>query len=127
MVETAPGVCAAFVVAAEGYDRLMGRYLPSLGPAFADAARITAGQRVVDVGCGPGGLTGELVRRCGAEAVAAIDPSPPFVEACRTRHPGVDVRIGVAERYRSPTRTSTPRSPAWSSALCPMRTLAFSR
>ena len=98
MVETAPGVCAAFVVAAEGYDRLMGRYLASLGPAFADAARITAGQRVVDVGCGPGGLTGELVRRCGAEAVAAIDPSPPFVEACRTRHPGVDVRIGFAEQ-----------------------------
>ena len=43
MTQTAPGVCAAFVVAAEGYDRLMGRYLPSLGPAFADAAGITAG------------------------------------------------------------------------------------
>ena len=98
MTETAPGVCAAFVVAADGYDQLMGRYLPSLGPAFADAAGVRAGQRVVDVGCGPGGLTRELVRRCGAEAVAAIDPSPPFVQACRTRHPGVDVRIGVAEQ-----------------------------
>lgn len=98
MVDTAPGVCAAFVVPADGYDRLMGRYLPSLGPAFADAAGITAGQRVLDVGCGPGGLTGELVRRVGADAVAAIDPSPPFFEACRTRHPGVEVRVGVAER-----------------------------
>ena len=66
MTSTAPGVCAAFVVAAEGYDRLMGRYLPSLGPAFADAAGITGGLRVLDVGCGPGGLTGELVRRVGA-------------------------------------------------------------
>ena len=43
MTQTTPGVCPAFVVAAEGYDRLMGRYLPSLGPAFADAAVITAG------------------------------------------------------------------------------------
>ncbi|MDQ6875723.1 MAG: methyltransferase domain-containing protein [Actinomycetota bacterium] len=98
MAEVATEVCEAFVVSAEGYDRLMGRFLPSLGPAFADAAGITAGQRVLDVGCGPGGLTGELVRRVGAGAVAAIDPSPPFVEACRARHAGVDVRIGVAER-----------------------------
>lgn len=97
MQQTAPGGCPAFAVPAEGYDRLMGRYLPSLAPAFADAAGITAGMRVLDVGCGPGGLTGELVNRVGAGAVAAIDPSPPFVEACRTRQPGVDVRIGVAE------------------------------
>ncbi len=29
--------------------------------------------------------------------MAAIDPSPPFVRACRERHPGADVREGVAE------------------------------
>jgi SAM-dependent methyltransferase len=97
MAQTVLSGDAAFVVAAEGYDRLMGRYLPTLGPAFADAAGITGGLRVLDVGCGPGGLTAELVARVGAAAVAAIDPSPPFVKACRERHPGVDVRIGVAE------------------------------
>ena len=86
-----------FDVAAGGYDRLMGRYLPTLGPAFADAAGVQAGQRALDVGCGPGGLTAVLADRLGPAAVAAIDPSAPFVEACRTRHPGVDVRRGVAE------------------------------
>jgi SAM-dependent methyltransferase len=53
--------------------------------------------QVLDVGCGPGGLTSELVHRVGADAVAAIDPTPPFVEACRARNPGVDVRPGSAE------------------------------
>lgn len=86
-----------FAVAAEGYDRLMGRYLPTLGPVFADAAGVVPGQRVLDVGCGPGGLTTVLADRVGADHVVAIDPSATFVEACRARHPGVDVRRGVAE------------------------------
>jgi ubiquinone/menaquinone biosynthesis C-methylase UbiE len=86
-----------FDVAAEAYDRLMGRYLPTLAVAFADAAEVTHGQSALDVGCGPGGLTSELVGRLGADAVAAVDPSPQFVAACRERHPGVDVRQGVAE------------------------------
>ena len=65
--------------------------------AFADEAAIDTGRTVLDVGCGPGALTGELVGRLGAAAVSAFDPSPPFVEACAGRHPGVDVRLGRAE------------------------------
>src|SRR5581483_1879246 len=42
-------------------------------------------------------LTAELVRRQGHEHVTAIDPSESFVEACRARYPGVDVRLGRAE------------------------------
>ncbi len=97
MGDITAAACASFVVPAAGYDRLMGRYLPTLAPAFADAAGIRAPMRVLDVGCGPGGLTRELVERVGADSVAAIDPSGPFVEACRDRNPGVDVREGVAE------------------------------
>jgi SAM-dependent methyltransferase len=53
--------------------------------------------RAVDVGCGPGGLTHELVARLGADNVAAIDPAEQFAAACRERHPGTDVRVGGAE------------------------------
>ena len=75
----------------------MGRYLPTLATALADAADIAAGMRVVDVGCGPGGLTRELTARVGAANVAAIDPAAQFVAACRERNPGANVREGVAE------------------------------
>lgn len=86
-----------FAVAGEKYDRFMGRYLPTLAVTFADAAGVHSGMSVLDVGCGPGGLTRELVARVGADNVAAIDPSAPFVEAARERNPGVDVREAGAE------------------------------
>jgi SAM-dependent methyltransferase len=88
----------AFDVAAESYDRFMGRYSTQLSAGLADLAGVAAGQRALDVGCGPGALTGELVARLGAESVAAVDPSEPFVAAARERHPGVDVRRATAEQ-----------------------------
>ena len=87
-----------FAVAAEAYDRFMGRYSAPLAPPFADFAGIRADATVVDVGCGPGALTAELVRRVGPQSVAAVDPSEPFVSAARERQPGVDVRLAPAER-----------------------------
>lgn len=86
-----------FTSPAEAYDRFMGRYAVSMAPAFADAAGVREGMDVLDVGCGPGPLTAELARRVGAAHVAAIDPAPQFVAACADRHPGADVRQGVAE------------------------------
>ncbi|MFN0154356.1 MAG: class I SAM-dependent methyltransferase [Gaiella sp.] len=87
----------SFHVAGDLYDRFMGRYARPLAPVFCDAARIGDAQRVLDVGCGPGALTSELVGRLGAAAVTAVDPSEPFVEETRLRHPGVDVRLAKAE------------------------------
>src|SRR6516225_1419518 len=91
-----------FAASAEQYDRFMGRYTPTLAVALADAAGVEPGMRVLDVGCGPGGLTRELVARVGAANVAAIDPAAQFSEACRTRNPGADVRVGVAEELPWP-------------------------
>ena len=87
----------SFDVAAEAYDQFMGRYSRLLSPQLADLAGVRGDQRVIDVGCGPGALTAELVRRLGPDAVAAVDPSEPFVAAVRARYPGVNVRASSAE------------------------------
>lgn len=86
-----------FQTSGDAYDGFMGRYSRLLASRFADAAGVSAGQRAIDVGCGPGALTTVLVERLGADAVVACDPSGPFVEACRARNPGVDVQPGRAE------------------------------
>lgn len=85
-----------FDTSADDYDRFMGRYLPSLAPAFVEAAGVAQGMCVLDIGCGPGGVTHELAERVGADNVAAVDPAPQFVRACASRNPGVDVREGAA-------------------------------
>ena len=87
----------SFTVAADAYDRFMGRYSVPLAPQLADFAGVAPGQRVLDVGCGPGALTTALVERVGPDSVSAVDPSEPFVAAARERHPGVDVQLAAAE------------------------------
>lgn len=92
-----PSGAGAFNVAGDAYDSFMGRYSKPLASGFVAFAGIGSTDRVLDVGCGPGALTAELVRLVGAANVVACDPSPPFVAECAQRNPGVDVRAGAAE------------------------------
>jgi trans-aconitate methyltransferase len=88
----------SFDVTPGAYMQFMGRYSEPLAARFADLAGVSRGQRVLDVGCGPGALTAELVTRVGAESVSAVEPSASFAAAVRERLPGVDVRQAAAER-----------------------------
>jgi SAM-dependent methyltransferase len=97
----------SFEVAAEAYGRFMGRYSEPLADRLLERAGVRAGERAgaevepdrraLDVGCGPGAVTARLSDLLGADRVAAVDPSEPFVAAVRERCPGVDVRLGTAE------------------------------
>jgi SAM-dependent methyltransferase len=95
-MDPAPGA-GTFQTSGAAYDSFMGRYSSRLAVGFADFSGVVAGSTALDVGCGPGALTRVLVERLGAEAVAAVDPSDPFVVDCSAACPGVDIRLGRAE------------------------------
>src|SRR3954466_1677433 len=75
----------------------MGKFSGPLAPLFCDFAGVEPAMHVLDVGCGPGALVAELVRRVGAENVTAVDPAEQFVAAARARNPGVDIGRASAE------------------------------
>lgn len=98
---------AHFDVGADAYVRFMGRFSALLSAPFADIglAGVDRSARVLDVGCGPGMLTCELVQRQGAANVSAVDPVESFVNATAASYPGVDVRIAAAEDLPYPDDT----------------------
>jgi SAM-dependent methyltransferase len=60
--------------------------------AVHHALGVSAGDRLLDVACGPG-LALELARIRGAE-VSGIDASPRLVAVAADRNPGCDIRVG---------------------------------
>jgi demethylmenaquinone methyltransferase/2-methoxy-6-polyprenyl-1,4-benzoquinol methylase len=85
--------------APERYDRGMRLLtLGRLGRVHRDiAARVEAGDRVLDLGCGTGALAVLLARK-GAE-VSGIDISPPMLSqaARRVREEGLEDRVALRE------------------------------
>jgi arsenite methyltransferase len=65
-----------------------------------EALRASPGERIVDVGCGPGFFCPELAEEVGASgSVLGVDASPPMLALARTRcagHPNVELRQGDA-------------------------------
>jgi ubiquinone/menaquinone biosynthesis C-methylase UbiE len=83
----------------EVYERLMGRWSRIVAETFLAWLKLPRNLSWLDVGCGNGAFTEELIARCAPAAVTAIDPSDDQLAYARTR-PGVtmaDFRAGDAE------------------------------
>jgi SAM-dependent methyltransferase/predicted enzyme related to lactoylglutathione lyase len=91
------GAQTFLAASAAAYDAHVGRYGPELAQELLAFAGVVDGDRVLDVGCGTGLLTAEMAAVVGGERVCAVDPSEPFVDACRRRVPAADVRLAAAE------------------------------
>ena len=100
----AMGVCVGLALL------FMGRASARLA---ADLTAVSAGDTVVDIGCGPGGAAREAARR-GA-AVIGVDPAPVMLRLARmfTRRKNITWTMGTAEQVPLPDGSATV---AWSLA-----------
>ncbi len=73
---------------ADEFDAALRRYTPR----FLDAARLSATDRVLDVGCGTGGTAVEAARRVPQGSVLGVDLSAAMLEVARRR--SVEARLG---------------------------------
>jgi ubiquinone/menaquinone biosynthesis C-methylase UbiE len=83
----------------KAYERMMGRWSKLVGRIFLDWLDPPPNLRWVEVGCGNGAFTEELIARCAPGAVSAIDPSEGQLAFARTR-PGAKLaqfQIGDAQ------------------------------
>jgi SAM-dependent methyltransferase len=106
--------------AAEVYEQF---YIPALfrewTAPMVEAARVEAGQRVLDVACGTGILARALAERVGPRgAVVGLDVNPAMLDVARRVAPGIEWRQGEAERLPFPDKS-------FDAALCQFGLMFF--
>jgi ubiquinone/menaquinone biosynthesis C-methylase UbiE len=86
--------------AAERYERYVARYiLGPWAPLLVDAARLMAGDRVLDIACGTGVVTRIAAERVGpAGRVIGLDLNPGMIGVARSLPPPIGAPIEWLER-----------------------------
>jgi SAM-dependent methyltransferase len=82
----------------DAYERMMGVWSRMVGQEFLDWISLPPGLRCIDVGCGNGAFTEQLVERCAPSEVQGLDPSTAQVAFARARHNAniAEFRVGDA-------------------------------
>lgn len=67
------------------YERLMGRWSRRVAGPFLDWLAVPPGRDWIDVGCGNGAFSEEVLARTGPTRLLGIDPAPDQIAFARTR------------------------------------------
>lgn len=83
--------------AGESYDAYMGRWSSQIAGPFLDWLAPAARLDWLEVGCGTGALTEQILKRCDPRTLLGIDPSAGFLTRARERVSDDRVRFGVGD------------------------------
>jgi ubiquinone/menaquinone biosynthesis C-methylase UbiE len=92
---------------ADAYEQLMGRWSRLLAPMLIRFAGLWDGDRVLDVGCGPGSLTFALLEAANIASVTGIDLTESFVAAGRARATDPRISFDVGDALALPYGDAT--------------------
>jgi len=89
---------------ANAYERFMGRWSRELARAFVAWLGVPADRHWLEVGCGTGALTSQILEGGHPASVVATDASEPFVTHARAAVPDHRVQFRTAPAEHLPTR-----------------------
>jgi SAM-dependent methyltransferase len=90
------------------YERLMGQWSRRVAVPFLDWLQPTRGLDWIDVGCGNGAFSEEVVTRCAPRHLSGIDPSPDQIAFARVRLASgtpTDFALGDAQALVAPDQS----------------------
>ena len=69
--------------AGDSYEQYMGRWSRQIAPLFLEWLGAPAKADWLEVGCGTGALTANILSRCEPNSILAVEPSAGFLEKAR--------------------------------------------
>ena len=111
------------------YERYMGVWSRLVGETFLSWLAPRPGSRWIDIGCGNGAFTQQIVERCAPAEVQGVDPSEAQLVFARSRPAArlAEIAKAMPWRFRSPTAASRRPSWRWSFSSFPIRPRASPR
>ncbi len=86
------------------YERLMGRWSRRVADPFLSWLDPAPGGEWIDIGCGNGAFSEEILARCAPRRLLGIDPAPDQIAFARSRlanHPAAEFALGDAQALDS--------------------------
>ena len=91
----------------QAYEKLMGRWSRLVGDQFITWIDAPEEKSWLDVGCGTGAFTEEIIAKCRPALVTGVDPSPAQIEFAQARPKLSAAQLQVADAVNLPFEDHT--------------------